>query len=135
MYITGGVAGVNQGEPLSPILFILLINDMYVNIIVQNNDTFSEDDLRIFILLLADDTVLLSNTPDGLQNLSNQLHSYCTKWGISVNNFYQTQKSLSDQANKAMYSLFSIFNIVGFDIKDKLRFFDSMNSPISFSCI
>ena len=78
------IAGVKQGEPLSPLLYILFIN-MYENIIVQDNDTFGIDDLRIFILLYADDTVLLSYTPDGLQILLNQLHSYCNKWGIRVN--------------------------------------------------
>ena len=140
-------SGVKQGEPLSPFLLILFINDMYENIVIQDNDAFTIEDLKIFILLFADDTVLLSYTPEDLQSLLNQLHSYCVKWGISVNvektivmifktgprqeniqfyyngkrlnnvskfsylgvtlssngSFYQAQKSLSEQANRAIF--------------------------------
>ena len=78
-------AGVKQGEPLSPFLFILFINDMYENIMLQDKDAFTIEDLKIFILLFADDTVLISYTPEGLHSLLNQLHTYCNKWGISVN--------------------------------------------------
>ena len=78
-------SGVKQGEPLSPFLFILFINDMYENLVVNDGDAFTLNDLKIFILLFADDTVLISYTPEGLQNLINQLHRYCCKWGITVN--------------------------------------------------
>ena len=78
-------SGVKQGEPLSPFLFILFINDMYENLVVNDGDAFTLNDLKIFILLFADDTVLIFYTPEGLQNLINQLHRYCCKWGITVN--------------------------------------------------
>ena len=40
---------------------------------------------RITHLLWADDLVLLSLTPIGLQKMLNVLYSYCTDWGLSVN--------------------------------------------------
>ena len=52
---------------------------------IQDDDAFTLNDLKIFILLFADDTVLISYTPHGLQNLIDQLQAYCTKWGITVN--------------------------------------------------
>ena len=58
---------------------------MYENIVIQDEDTFTVEDLKLFILLFADDAVLISYTLEGLQSLLNQLHSYCDKWGISVN--------------------------------------------------
>ena len=50
---------------------------------IQNYITLNE--LQIFILLFADDTVLFSETPEGLQLLIDKLHTYCSKWGITVN--------------------------------------------------
>ena len=76
-------SGVKQGEPLSPLIFILFINDMYENLVIQDDDAFTLNDLKISILLLADDTVLISYAPHGLQNLIDQLQAYCTKWGIT----------------------------------------------------
>ena len=98
-------------------------------------------------------TVLFSETPEGLQLLLDKLCGYCCKWGITVNadktvtmtfkqgsridahdfyyndevlkkvskltylgvtlsangKFYQPQKSLSEQATKALFSLNSFF--------------------------
>lgn len=133
-------------------------------------DTFTVDELQIFLLLFADDTVLFSYSVDGLQHLLNKLHHYCAQWGIMVNTnktvvmlckngnrnenfnvfynnerlnivktftylgvtlssngkFYQTQKALSKQANKALYSLNALFDTVPMDISEKIKLFDAM---------
>ena len=135
---------------------------------------FTVDEIQLFVLLFADDTVLFSYTADGLQKLLNKLNVYCNSWGIQVNtdktmvmvckngsrdcpidlyyanvklkvvksfnylgvtinsngNFYKTQKTLSIQASKALFSLNSLFNIVSLNISEKLKLFDSMVSPI-----
>ena len=46
--------------------------------------------------------------------------------------FYQAQKSLSEQANRAIFSLYTLFNKADLDIWDKIKLFDSMISPILF---
>ena len=77
--------GVKQREPLSPLLFILFINDMSISLYDDTVETISIDELHIFLLLFADDTVLFSYTPQGLQTLLNKLHAYCLKWNVNVN--------------------------------------------------
>lgn len=41
--------------------------------------------LRLLIILYADDTVLLSETPEDLQNQLNSFLLYCQKWKLEVN--------------------------------------------------
>ena len=77
--------GVKQGEPLSPILFLFFINDMYNALYDDHVDVFSIHDIQLFMLLFADDTVLFSYTIEGLQALLDKLKTYCDKWGIEVN--------------------------------------------------
>lgn len=77
--------GVKQGETLSPLLFIMFINDMEESLYDVNADIISLNELQIFMLLFADDTVLFSYSVNGLQILLNNLKRYCTKWNITVN--------------------------------------------------
>jgi hypothetical protein len=77
--------GLKQGEPLSPLLFLFFINDMENYISSDNIDAVNIEELKIYLLLFADDTVLFSYTKEGLQLLLDKLHNYCTMWGITVN--------------------------------------------------
>ena len=70
------VAGVKQGDASSPVLFSLFINELALDVISNglHGAHFSRDALELFILLLADDVLLLSETVVGLQR---QLNSLC----------------------------------------------------------
>ena len=74
--------GVKQGEPLSPLLFIFFINDMSTYLHDNTADLVTIEELQIFLLLFADDTVIFSYTKEGLQILLNKLYEYCSKWGM-----------------------------------------------------
>jgi len=84
--------GLRQGENLSPLLFSIFVNDLEtylldngcnpVNIDVADEQNFW---LKILVLLYADDTILLSESPDGLQHALNILSEYCNIWKLVIN--------------------------------------------------
>ena len=77
--------GLMQGEVLSPFLFSLFINDLEVYL-QQNQDAgLSLEQLSIYLLLFADDAVILSDSIQGLQSSLDYLEMYCNKWNLSVN--------------------------------------------------
>jgi hypothetical protein len=41
--------------------------------------------MNIFLLLYADDTVLMTETPEDLQKQLNIFHDYCLAWKLKVN--------------------------------------------------
>jgi hypothetical protein len=166
--------GVKQGEPLSPLLFLFFVNDMQQSLHTDDIDVFTLEEIQIYLLLFADDTVLFSYSKEGLQKLLEKMHSYCTTWGISVNTdktvamvfkkgtrcehpdlfynnirlksvdcftylgislafngqFYKAQKCLASQANKALFSLNGLFDVMPLAITEKVKLFDTMVSPI-----
>ena len=50
-----------------------------------DNDTHVCLSEKISSLLYADDLVLFSSTPEGLQNKLDHLHKYCKEWCLKVN--------------------------------------------------
>ena len=57
--------GLLQGEILSPILFSLFLNDIEMCFQENPNEGISIDQLSIYLLLFADDAVIMSETAEG----------------------------------------------------------------------
>ena len=79
--------GVRQGDNLSPILFSMFLNDLEYHLINDGSDgikiEFNNDQMyvfmEVFILLYADDTVILADNAQSFQNCLNSFHNYCKK--------------------------------------------------------
>ena len=91
--------GVRQGENLSPILFALYLNDfndflqksykgldnLCSNIRNSLREKGMDCYIDLFSLLYADDTIVLGESPQDLQQALNSLFDYCRKWHLTVN--------------------------------------------------
>ena len=87
--------GVKQGENLSPFLFSLFLNDLERYFLSHNVECLSHISnlcreslqifLKLFIILYADDTVLLSETAEGMQASLRCFEKYCNEWKLIVN--------------------------------------------------
>ena len=76
--------GLKQGCGLSPLLFNLFI-DKITSIFDQSCNPVSLGGKDLSCLLWADDLVLLSSSPEGLQNAINKTHVFYTELGLQMN--------------------------------------------------
>ena len=90
--------GVRQGDNISPLLFSLFLNDFRdfianryngltcINNLAQTNlDMELESYILLYILLYADDTIILAENAKELQLALNALADYCQIWKLNIN--------------------------------------------------
>ena len=54
-------------------------------ILTNNNVPVQLLELNLFLLMYADDMVIFAESAEELQAMLNTLHSYTTKWNLTVN--------------------------------------------------
>jgi len=78
--------GVKQGDSLRTTLFNIFVDDIKSSFI--DNPKTKQVSLGVHTfnhLLYADDLVILSESPTGLQHCLNALDNYCEKWRLNIN--------------------------------------------------
>ena len=78
-------SGLLQGEVMSPILYSLYVNDFEMSFIKGGCQSIDIQMINLFILMYADDTILIAETPEGLQKILDSLNCYCDEWNLTVN--------------------------------------------------
>ena len=76
--------GVRQGDNLSTMLFNIFLNDLATEINSLGLG-IKIGNLKLSILMYADNTVLVSDTSNNLQKLLNHVYEWCKKWQLSIN--------------------------------------------------
>ena len=74
--------GLKQGDPSSPPMFMMFINDITDNI---NINIFTLQNMQLFMLLYADDAVVFSTSCEFLQSMLNDIELYCGTLGLKIN--------------------------------------------------
>ena len=90
--------GVRQGENLSPLLFAIFLNDFETSLSSKYSGLTTIGDLsqilsteniefflNMYVLLYADDTLVLAESPQDMQLALDEVGVYCNKWGLSIN--------------------------------------------------
>ena len=110
--------GVQQGNPLSPLLFNLFINDIF-EATKNDHSMLTLDEVRKFnTLMYADDLILMSTTKEGLQKSLNALYDYCHKWKLNIN-MKKTKTMIFSQGTNIKHTK---FYLNGTEISDTRTF-------------
>ena len=74
--------GVKQGGPSSTLLFMLFVNDILDNINSNLDGIFTINEIKLFLMMFADDQVLFATSPTSLQSMINDIETYCNTWKL-----------------------------------------------------
>lgn len=75
--------GVRQGDPLSPVMFNMVIDGLLGS--MKSGIGVDIDGIKLNILAFADDIVLLASTKEGLQSLIDRVADFLGRCGLEAN--------------------------------------------------
>ena len=98
--------GLKQGDPSSPLFFMLFVNDIVENINTDLENIFSLNELKLFLILYADDQVLFATSPESLQSILTDIETYCRLWGLIIN-IEKTKAMIFEKGRHSKYDFYS----------------------------
>ena len=76
---------VKQGDPSSPLIFMMFINYINQNINSDLDGIFNINDIKLILFLYADDQVVFAKSPESLQRMLLDIENYYNTWGLKIN--------------------------------------------------
>ena len=64
---------------------MLFVNDIIDNINADLNNIFTINELKLFLILYADDQIVFATSPETLQSLLRDIEDYCNAFGLRMN--------------------------------------------------
>ena len=102
--------GLEQGDPSLTLLFMFFVNDIIDNIYTNLQNIFTINELKLFLILFADDQVLFATSPETLQSLLTDLENYCQLDGLKINT--NKTKAMIFEKGRRSHHDFYIYNSV-----------------------
>ena len=87
---------------------MLFVNDIAININSDLDDIFTTNDLKLFLILFADDQVLFAKSPQTLQSMLTDLENYCETSHLKINT--SKTKSMTFEKGRKTHHTFYIYN-------------------------
>ena len=122
------LSGVRQGESLSPFLFALFINDFESFMLEKGSNPIriiAGNDLNTYINLLlvlyADDTAIIADSPQNLQKGLDILYEYCSKWKLNVN-VGKTKVTVFEQRKSVLQESEFYYNGTKLEVVQEFRY-------------
>ena len=64
---------------------MLFVNDIIDNINSDLENMFTLNELKLFLIMYADDQVVFARSPETLQRILKDIEDYCNIWGLKIN--------------------------------------------------
>jgi hypothetical protein len=87
----------------------MFVNDIIQNIHTDLNGIFSIEELKLFLILYADDQVLFASSALSLQSMLNNIEQYCNQWGLKINTS-KTKVLIFEKSNRHTFYDFYLYN-------------------------
>ena len=70
---------------MSSFIFSLFVNDLEMALLHNNCELINIKEINIFLLMYADDTILMAESPENLQKMMDTLNEWTDEYGLTVN--------------------------------------------------
>ena len=101
-YLITSHIGVKQCDPSNS---ILCLNDILNSINANVDGILNIDDLKLFLILFADDAAIFAYNPISLQSILSDLVQYCNIWNLKLN-VNKTKIMIFENSRPTSYDFF-----------------------------